>query len=462
MGDQFEDKLVSRLGYRGPWDLFEMLCGVIDHRGTEDDVTSTSDLGVGVVKVDVSSISTSSSGSSDHHSGSICNGHETMKDDASISVGPTHAHSHTAVTLLKYPKRGCWRILDLGCGSGLVGKVFQELVSHSGTATEKHSAQRDTSRNTEGSDGLGVDKNVGVFVAVEGGSAVEEEGKKDKGGEDDDDQLQLERLRTSCAGVSKRHEGGDKDQGAGCMIGVDVSMRMVEITRRSGCYDSVGRADLSSALSLFERTQTPSSSSSSSSSGGDVDIDGHNQDSAAHLDTGYSSGAGLPSLDLIIAADTFIYVGALGGVFGQVRKALGVNGIFLFSIEDLDSSPMRVAPHTHTAVEETSAIGIDVQADNGIKVQPDTATVSNRIEVSEKCIKRGGEVVQIEEGEPVGAVPGWGGQLLKSARFAHSNSYIQILCEIHGFDVLKQRSIVLRTEETIPLHGILYVLQVKE
>ena len=67
--------------------------------------------------------------------------------------------------------------------------------------------------------------------------------------------------------------------------------------------------------------------------------------------------------------------------------------------------------------------------------------------------------LKIIDFEPVGAVPGWGGELLKSARFAHSNSYIEILAHIHGFQIIKSKSVILRTEETIPLYGILYVLE---
>ena len=449
MGDQFEDKLVSRLGYRGPWDLFEMLCGIIDREG-EDIVIPISDQGEGVVQSAVSGSSASSGDSSGHHSSDTENSRETNKIDSSIGTSP-HTHSLKAVTLSKYPKRGCWRILDLGCGSGLCGKVFQELVSHSGPNAEGESVQRDESRSVEVSDVLGVDTDVGMVIALAGSSDVEGERERE-----DDDLYQLERLRTCCAAVSNRQKGEGTDEGRGCMIGVDVSMRMVEITRRSGCYDCAGRADLSAALSLFERTLTPSTSV------GNVDK------SHGHAVTGQSSGAGLLALDLIIAADTFIYVGALGSVFSHVRKALGAGGIFLFSTEDLDSSPMRVTPHTgtHTAVEEkeTGARHRDtqVQADKEIEMQADAAPLTNRIEVSQHSIIRGGEVVQVRGGEPVGAVPGWGGQLLKSARFAHSNAYIQILAEIHGFHVLMQRNVVLRTEETIPLLGILYLLQVKE
>jgi hypothetical protein len=41
--------------------------------------------------------------------------------------------------------------------------------------------------------------------------------------------------------------------------------------------------------------------------------------------------------DLILAADTFVYVGALGNVFQAVRDCLRVDGLFAFSVEALES-----------------------------------------------------------------------------------------------------------------------------
>ena len=36
MGDLFEGKLVRALGYRGPWDLFDMLKGILGDGVIED------------------------------------------------------------------------------------------------------------------------------------------------------------------------------------------------------------------------------------------------------------------------------------------------------------------------------------------------------------------------------------------------------------------------------------------
>ena len=62
-------------------------------------------------------------------------------------------------------------------------------------------------------------------------------------------------------------------------------------------------------------------------------------------------------------------------------------------------------------------------------------------------------------GEIVGAVPGWGAQLLHSARFAHSHTYIKSLADIHGYTIVSRRNETLRLECTQPQPGIFYILQ---
>jgi predicted TPR repeat methyltransferase len=69
------------------------------------------------------------------------------------------------------------------------------------------------------------------------------------------------------------------------------------------------------------------------------------------------------------------------------------------------------------------------------------------------------EIVLNEDNEPLESVPGWGTQLLTSARFAHSNIYIEKLANIYGFIILNMKIVILRTEDTVPLYGRLYVLQ---
>lgn len=253
----FEGRLVDRLGYKGPWQLEEIVSSVVcaDPNG--------------------------------------------------------------------FPRDGHWKVLDLGCGSGLVGKVF---------ASYCHSNQ----------DFLSAESHMSP-------SALED---------------------LSCLLSVK--------SAAAFMAGVDVSIRMVEITRSNARYHGLACCDLQEALKAL-------------------------------------SGA---ALDMVIAADTFIYVGALGSTFAAVKRALRESrGLFAFTTEDLEASPMRL---------------------------PLPATSSS--------------VTPLGDDDIAGAVPGWGAALLSSARFAHSTQYIQQLAALHGLVLLRRQPVVLRTEGTVPLTGHLFLL----
>jgi predicted TPR repeat methyltransferase len=246
------------------------------------------------------------------------------------------------------------------------------------------------------------------------------------------------------------------------MVGIDVSQRMTEITAATGHYDCAHHSDLTAALRQLDCTVAGSASTTVDASTADstkvADDIVATDDTATCETVGYSVhgvettqahgsiNSAKIGMDMVVAADTFIYVGALGEVFRLVRNALrsaedttggnhtemGDGGLFVFTTEDLEQSPMRVQP-----------LG-----------KPDHSSVKSGDFTTEAA----GET-QLNEAEIPGAVPGWGAQLLTSARFAHSDRYIRALCEQHGFCVLRHERIVLRTEETVPLPGNIYILQ---
>eukprot|EP01038_Epipyxis_sp_PR26KG_P012197 gene12197-16340_t len=266
MADKFENKLVDHLGYRGPWILHDLLESLIQEKHTLE-------------------------------------------------------LPHKGV-------KGSWRILDLGCGSGLCGKIFASFCTI-------------------------LEGCITYFPKTE----------------------ETFDISTIFAGNN-----------SSIMAGVDISDRMIEISSKTGYYSHLVSCDLIEALECF---------------GCDAMI------------------------DLVIAADTLIYIGEIGLVFAKIWKVLTNNGIFIFSTEDLDDSPMKMGQYiSKLAQAEIRTFNID-----------------NEFEID-------------------GAVPGWGAQLLSSARFAHSNTYIFELCKMHRFRVLTlKEKVVLRTEETIPLSGNMFIIQ---
>lgn len=46
-----------------------------------------------------------------------------------------------------------------------------------------------------------------------------------------------------------------------------------------------------------------------------------------------------------------------------------------------------------------------------------------------------------------------------SGRYAHTEAYIHRLCAAEGFAVVVRQDVVVRTEQTRPIPGVVYVLQ---
>ena len=65
--------------------------------------------------------------------------------------------------------------------------------------------------------------------------------------------------------------------------------------------------------------------------------------------------------DIILAADTFVYVGALGKVFQTVRECLNTGGLFAFSVEvlqdEVTSDPVPEFSRSHPELDPPGSLG---------------------------------------------------------------------------------------------------------
>jgi predicted TPR repeat methyltransferase len=173
---------------------------------------------------------------------------------------------------------------------------------------------------------------------------------------------------------------------------------MVELSRQNGGYSHLYCDDLRSSLGLLASA-------------------------IQHQQT--------PAVNLVLSADTFLYVGFLGEIFSLVQSSLSSDGLFIFSTEQLETSPMRLLIHREGLGE--ARLG-----------ETDSSESNAAIEEMRKY-------------EPEGHTNG--AQILSSGRFAHSHSYILSLGEKYGFSVVHIEDIIVRTEVNVPLPGKIYVFQ---
>mmetsp|Transcript_15865 Transcript_15865/g.28693 ORF Transcript_15865/g.28693 Transcript_15865/m.28693 type:complete len:147 (+) Transcript_15865:1528-1968(+) len=141
------------------------------------------------------------------------------------------------------------------------------------------------------------------------------------------------------------------------MIGVDLSPKMVDISRKKGGYDELMVADVHHAL--------------------DIQPD--------------------KSLQLLLSADTFIYVGDLERCFKQAQDKLDEGGLFAFSVE---------------VIEEATQVG----SSTGFRLQ-------------------------------------------RSGRYGHTPAYIGELAKRFGMALAFQRDVVVRKEQATAISGKIYVLR---
>jgi len=184
-------------------------------------------------------------------------------------------------------------------------------------------------------------------------------------------------------------------------------------------------------------------------------IDNHNVDDTSTSYDSYSAVTLPIGFDLIVAADTLIYIGQLGRLLKYLSSMFrsvtvsgddgytvnGKRGLFLFTTEDLDDSPMRLQRES-SDYDNKYLSEMNIESDS---IVHDNVVNDNRDDEDEDDIP--------------GAVPGWGAQMLSSARFAHSHHYIIMICRMYKFCIVHYRRVKLRKEEGVELPGNAYLVQ---
>jgi len=277
-------------------------------------------------------------------------------------------------------------LLDLGCGSGLVGKIFHDCIKH-------------------GASGTGDEARC---PAVDGGD--------------------LGALLLKLAVERQRGDVACDRSCLSCIVGVDISPAMVKLTAECQCGPI---ADPGSEGNASETVPAPTGSESNCSCGACYDA-AFTLDAKETLRLAATAAKAHPVADVVVAADTFIYLGLLGEVFSLVREVFGAGpGLFFFTVENL----------------EKALTGVD---GDGEGAGAGAGSRSEAFPHEPPCISGGGK--------PLSASL----QLLRSsARFAHSPAYILELCAMYSFRVLVDLEVVLRREGTLPVFGKIYMLSAR-
>lgn len=153
------------------------------------------------------------------------------------------------------------------------------------------------------------------------------------------------------------------------LIGVDISKKMLEIAKQKKFYDELQQNTLENALKNYQ------------------------------------------NIDLIIAADTFPYVGDLDNIFSLCKKTLKNSAFFVFTVEKY------LNIKKNNARQNNLNIKVDMTSNN------------------EEYI------------------------LQRTLRFAHSAKYIEKLAQKHTFKIITQSTVNVRKQHENVVESFLYILQ---
>jgi len=165
------------------------------------------------------------------------------------------------------------------------------------------------------------------------------------------------------------------------LVGVDLSGEMIRKATERGIYDELVEGDLVASLDEYGASQ------------------------GKHKGT---------YIDMVLAADVFVYIGALEQIFRASAASLRKGGIFAFTVERLETPELE-----------------------GKRSQ---ASDVNEAPVTQEDYERG-----------------W--KLRFTGRFAHTRPYIAALAEEHGFIVQVHQDIVPRRDNGVDIQGHLLILE---
>jgi len=194
------------------------------------------------------------------------------------------------------------------------------------------------------------------------------------------------------------------------LIGVDLSPEMVEYARAREVYDELYVEEITESLARYSDKKDK---------------------------------AKLRAINLIIAADVFVYSGELEGVFESAAQSLKKGGWFAMTLERLFRNETVEAAAGDHAAGDADSKGKVVE----IKREVDAEDASDE------------PILQAKEFQISDADLEKGWKLQLSGRFAHTEKYVQDLAEKNGFKVLYHEHFIPRKDQGVDIPGQLLVLE---
>ena len=253
---------------------------------------------------------------------------EQLRDYMSSSSSSSH-NNNTCHEI----ENGNWTVLDLGCGSGLVGRVFADLCWHPSEEVQILNADmtelwHQICALERSNEELRVFMNRSSIIEHHNNNKNNEQGKNDDTKSDDVDLQEIitenEAVLREKRNNLKNLRGGHKKLNItaayyqpslrGAMHGCDLSTEMVQLSTQTGFYHSVSSEDAATFLACFADKQE------------------RRQQATATA-----------TANLCVCADTFIYIGDVEETFRCAARVLsgGAGGLLSFSIELYDGDHPR-------------------------------------------------------------------------------------------------------------------------